>query len=429
MRPISGRGLNPVVWSTLALFALLAAGCSAAVAPTTPSIPVTTSSPVAPTPGPTIAPTIAPTTAPTTAPTFGPHGTFVPTGSMTLGRDSATATLLLDGRVLVAGGEGYDAARSAELYDPTTGTFSPTGSLTVGREVATATRLLDGRVLLVGGWEWTDKNHRAESASAELYDPKIGTFTRTGSLPQARHFATATRLVDGRVLLAGGELGTNSQETATAMLYDPATGKFSQTGSMNHARIFHTATLLLDGRVLVAGGNGLDQSAELYDPATGKFSQTGSMTVVNQDHTATLLSDGRVLVAGGGQKSGVSYPAAELYDPKTGTFGGTGSMISSCECTGPIGSPGSAPLLSDGRVFVLDTDGVAELYDPKTGTFSATGSMSRARQGFTTTLLGDGRVLIAGTIGPIYGGPMPSLSPAQIAAIDADRSSAELYVP
>ena len=421
VRPISGRRLSPVVWSAVALVALLEAGCAAAVVTTTPSIPINGSSPVAPTPGPSIAPT--------TAPTYGPHGTFVPTGSMSVGRDSATATLLSDGRVLVAGGEGYDAATSAELYNPTTGTFSPTGSMTVGRDSATATLLLDGRVLIVGGWEWAAKDSRAESASAELYDPKIGTFTQTGSLPEARHFATATRLVDGRVLLAGGEVGTTSQESATAVLYDPATGKFSPTGSMTRARIFHTATLLHDGRVLIAGGNALDQSAELYDPAAGSFSKTGSMTVVNRDHVATLLSDGRVLVVGGGEVSGVSNPAAELYNPTTGTFSKTGSMINFCACMGPIGSPGSAPLLSDGRVLVPDEGGLAELYNPLTGTFSATGSMTRDRQGFTTTLLGDGRVLIAGNSGPIYGGPAPSMSPGQIAAIAADRSSAELYVP
>jgi hypothetical protein len=355
---------------------------------------------------------------------------------MKVGRDSHTATLLLDGRVLIVGGEGYDGARSAEMYDPKTGTFSPTGSPTVGHQVATATLLVDGRVLIVGGWEWTSQTNRVESASAELYDPQTGTFARTGSLPQSRHFHTATRLQDGRVLIAGGEIAGNTEGAATAELYDPGTGRFSPTGSMTRARIFHTATLLKNGRVLVAGGIS-DNSAELYDPGTGTFSATGSMTHVNQQHVATRLSDGRVLVAGGGEQGGITYPSAELYDPGTGTFSPTGPMINSCVCEGPIGSPSSAPLLQDGRVLVPDevSDasgnpvGSVELYDPATGTFSQAGPMSRDRFGFTDTLLADGRVLFAGNAGPMRVGGAPTLSPQEAAAVEADRASAELYIP
>jgi hypothetical protein len=192
---------------------------------------------------------------------------------------------------------------------------------------------------------------------------------------------------------------------------------------MTQARIFHTATLLRDGRVLIAGGN-FDSSTELYDPATGTFTPTGSMTI-NQEHVATLLSDGRVLVAG---------DVAELYDPATGKFTPTGSMLGSCNCMGSIGSSSTAPLLSDGRVLVPDTNldassnqvvGSAELYDPASGTFSQTDPMSRYRLGFTDTLLADGRVLFAGDQGPLCAMACPSMSPDD----DADRASAELYVP
>ena len=88
----------------------------------------------------------------------------------------------------------------------------------------------------------------------------------------------------------------------TAAKPSPAPAEFSPTGSMADARGYYTATLLLNGLVLVAGGYGNADtslaSAELYDPATGKFTPTGSMTTAREDHTATLLPDGRVLVAG-----------------------------------------------------------------------------------------------------------------------------------
>ncbi|HEY6888159.1 MAG TPA: kelch repeat-containing protein, partial [Solirubrobacter sp.] len=70
---------------------------------------------------------------------------------MNLAREGHTATLLLDGRVLVTGGFGDAEGRSAELYDPATNTWTPTPNMSTPRVNATATRLLDGRVLVVGG--------------------------------------------------------------------------------------------------------------------------------------------------------------------------------------------------------------------------------------------------------------------------------------
>ncbi|MGD0248584.1 MAG: kelch repeat-containing protein, partial [Candidatus Limnocylindrales bacterium] len=156
-------------------------------------------------------------------------------------------------------------------------------------------------------------------ASAELYDPKTGTFSLTGSMTTVRYAHTATMLSDGRVLIAGGYVGggVNLKSLASAELYDPKTGTFSLTGSMTTARVGHTATMLSDGRVLIAGGfdgSKVLASAELYDPKTGTFSPTGSMTDGRDSHTATMLSDGRVLIAGGSGNSNV-LASAELYQP------------------------------------------------------------------------------------------------------------------
>ena len=328
---------------------------------------------------------------------------------MSSGGGGRTATLLKDGHVLVAGG-GVD---TAQLYDPKSGTFAATGRMTDTPGFGTATLLLDGRVLIAGG----------AGNSAELYDPASGTFTATGSSRASRAYHTATLLADGRVLLAGG-MDDNVNYLATAELYDPARGEFTATGTMKNARENATATRLADGRVLIAGG---DQSvaqpepgqllatAEIYDPSTGRFAPTGSMLTRRTDHTATRLADGRVLIAGGDNPDG-SPTMAEVYDPKSGKFTRTGSMSTGRETP-------TATLLGDGRVLiagglgdvyvrdslVLDS---AELYDPATGKFSQVGSMATARHQQTATLLEDGRVLIDGGEGE-----------------DGPVDSAELYWP
>jgi hypothetical protein len=279
-------------------------------------------------------------------------GSFTATGSMATARISHTATLLSDGRVLIAGGFGGfgGASSSAELYDPKTGTFISTGSMTTSRERHTATLLADGRVLIVGGsdGEWV--------SSAELYDPHTGTFSSTGSMTTDRGLHTATLLQDGRVLIAGGIGNVGDQGgVPSAELYDPRAGTFSPTGSMTTSRSAATAVLLRDGRVLIAGGD--DATAELYSPETDRtsaqFRATGSLRDVGASR-GLLLPDGRVFV--------LLNPNGEpeLYDPGSGGFTDSGLALHRWPCT--------ATLLSDGRVLVAGGMGEgaarADLYRP-----------------------------------------------------------------
>ena len=348
-------------------------------------------------------------------------GAFIATGSLATGRVGHSATLLANGKVLISGGSTGQLSlgsalpnlASAELYDPVTHAFSPTGSMTFARAGHTATLLRDGRVLIVGGAP-SGGTGGAPVASAELYDPLTGTFTLTGSATVARQGASATLLVDGRVLIVGGSVanGSGPLAVASAELYDPATGAFSATGSMSTARTDHAAALLADGRVLIVGGldvgngkGGSLQTAELYDPRTGTFSPTGSMMSARLAPTATRLVNGQILVAGGLQLSGstgVTLASAELYDPATGAFTPVGSMAG-----GRAGA--SATLLADGRVLIAGGADVtistntalasAELYDPQTGLFTLTGSLTAPREGQTATRLADGSVLLVGGAG------------------------------
>ncbi|MEO8639763.1 MAG: kelch repeat-containing protein, partial [Chloroflexota bacterium] len=253
-------------------------------------------------------------------------GTWAATGNMVTGHYGYTPTLLSDGRVLVAG-DNYNPGvdPDAEIYDPTSGTWTATGRMIAPRFGAAVALLDDGKVLVAGGAAYGDKNYLA---SAEVYDPASDTWTAIGDMAMGRGDFTATLLTDGSVLVVGG-LNHNGGgvEWASAELYDPVSGTWTATGSMGGARYGHTASRLLDGRVLVVGGfntdlngtNGPVASAQLYDPGSGSWSATANAVEPRAGATATILSDGMVLVTGGIDINGTALTTAELYDPGSGS--------------------------------------------------------------------------------------------------------------
>jgi hypothetical protein len=309
-------------------------------------------------------------------------------------RSGHTATLLPNGKVLIAGGmrRNQDFYRSAELYDPAAGTFQATGAMAVGRVGPAAVLLRTGKVLVVGGYV----GHGATD-SAEIYDPAAGQFTSAGKMTTLRGRPSITLLPSGDVLIAGGADRDAPGGVASAEVYRAADGTFVPVGTMHEARIAQTATLLKDGRVLIAGGrgdSGVTASAEIYDPGTKHFTLTGSMLTARYKHSAGLLPDGRVLIAGGsdardwhGQLS-----SAEIYDPHTGKFSATTSLSDS-----RFKLPEEAAQLPSGQLLIAGGSTTVEIYDPLSGKFLlAAGRMHDARHFMTATKLYDGSVLLAG---------------------------------
>jgi hypothetical protein len=266
-------------------------------------------------------------------------GTWTATGSMSTARIGYTATLLQNGQVLVAGGAELAnqtvTLSSAELYSPATGTWSATGSMATARSDHTATLLQNGQVLVAGGQGTCVNVSCPALSSAELYNPATGTWAPTGSMGVAREGHTATLLPNGQVLAAGGESGSTANAGSTAELYTPATGTWATTGSLSFPRSGALAGLLPNGQVLVVCGvhdPGVPPCvAELYNPATGTWSQDGQAgPSAARDFSAVLLHTGQVLFSGG--LNGV-YPAkvhvaqtATLFDPAAATSTSTGSM-------------------------------------------------------------------------------------------------------
>jgi hypothetical protein len=169
--------------------------------------------------------------------------------NLSVARSDLTATLLDDGRVLVAGGDASASTSSApqpaaDLIDPQGRAATRAVNMETGRTNHTATLLVDGRVLVTGG--------TAGAPRAEVYAPATGTWSAMAPPAAARRSPAAVLLPSGQVLVAGG---ADSGALSSAETYNPATNTWSAAPAMGSARWQHTLTLLQNGLVLVTGGS------------------------------------------------------------------------------------------------------------------------------------------------------------------------------
>ena len=340
------------------------------------------------------------------SPSFSIAGSFTATGHMQFARRRHTATRLSTGKVLVAGGANSTGTlATAEVFNPVTGSFVRTGNMQTARAGHTATLLASGKVLITGG-----TNASGTLARAELFNPTTGSFTPTGNMKTARVGHTATLLGNGKVLVAGGG-------TATAELFDPGTGVFTSTKNMIASRMGHTATLLKNGKVLLAGGG--TALGDLFDPTTSTFSATATGGTQAKWLSATLLQDGRVFLAGGEVTKLVSgrgflfgpFSSALgiLFTSTNQSFVAAGDMFNSRAFhsstllgNGQVLMAGGANVTSfaQGTTVITSVTPLAsvELFNPTTVSFANTGSMTTARSWHTATRLGNGNVLVVGGV-------------------------------
>lgn len=266
--------------------------------------------------------------------------------SPSFARGFHTATQLLDGRVLVAGGMDESAVIS-EFYDFSTKTWEQSASLPVAIMRASATLLNspdDGRVLHVGGIYSGSANQAAHEVL--LYDVESKQWKSAPDLPEdsQRFGHSATLLNDGTVLVIGGFTscpvsGTDATAVATGARYHPATNTWSAIASMKQARAFHSATLIAGGRVLVAGGGGeiandcvqptwqsVHTTTEVYDPDTNTWTSAGSLNEARTEHQAVLLEGGNVIIGGGRRTTTRILASAEIFDTNSRLWSATSRL-------------------------------------------------------------------------------------------------------
>lgn len=244
-----------------------------------------------------------------------------------------TASLLPDGRVLVAGGTGRVVLKegeeeplfrgnkdlnSAEIYDPKTDEWENAPDMAYKKQLAQAITLEDGRVMIIGG-----RSGVSTLNSIEVYDPESNSWSELEPMIQSRMAHSAVKLIDNRILVTGGMSSVTMGDTLSLTeIYDPVENSWSTASELNRARLGHRATLLPDGRVLVTGGTtveegdllGPETTAEIYDPISNEWTLIATELVPRKDHSAVLVPGGKVILIGGGDPIGTGVLPVESYD-------------------------------------------------------------------------------------------------------------------
>lgn len=292
---------------------------------------------------------------------------FVAAGKLKEGRAYHTATVLTDGRVLVVGGRDINGKElvTTEIFDPTkpaASAWTSGPSLAAPRRSHAAVRIKSGDVFVAGGYDYST----GTLDSVAIYMAGSNTWKLPASkMTVARNIPMMIRLTNGKVLIVGGAV-TSSKDTDTLEIFDPAAGTFvAVKDKLSYARFRPSLSLLKDGRVLIVGGVGFgNKSDEIYDPVADKITPISHPGGPPEEHAAATLKDGRVLICGG--DTSTHHNKALIYDPAAG-----GAWLPQPDMT--VGRyRHQAVTLKDGSVLVVGGRktgveayiNVAELYVP-----------------------------------------------------------------
>ena len=267
--------------------------------------------------------------------------TWSATGSLLTPRRLHTVTKLADGRVLAVGGIAgppstpATGVASAEIFDPTAGTWTATGAMHEARFAHSASLLPDGKVLVAGGNAVRSAQSNRALRTCEIFDPATGQWTQAAPLNDARFGHPAVVLNDHRVLVVGGVVAVGrGRYTALGYceIYDPTAAKWTPTGSLATPRKSHQAMLLADGTVLATGGDivGLQNwtlnpyslwSSEVFNVAAGTWSAGTDMPYGRSHHRAVRVG-AKALIIGGTDDSSfdIGYQHFDTYDPAAKTW-------------------------------------------------------------------------------------------------------------
>jgi hypothetical protein len=323
--------------------------------------------------------------------------------SMETARKHHSATRLLDGRVLVVGGQGDTTSTntayltSAELYDPALDKWSPAGTLSVGRHTQPAVLLGDGRVLIAGGYRF------GASATAELYD---GTWRTAASMNVDRYGHALILLPSGEVLAAGGYSDATDGYQASAEIYAPKTDQWKLIAPMPAPRhAGYAATLRAgakQGQILFAGGSDGKPlaSAVIFDPLTMKWDTAAPMTASRQEElgghpAAAALKDGRVLIAG--ETEGTAAPgSATLFDATLGWSDAPPMSVPRRVGTLTVLADDTAVAVGGWSTVASIEDKTTEAFDASVGQWLPRGELAQPRLAHSATALLDGSLLVCG---------------------------------
>jgi N-acetylneuraminic acid mutarotase len=239
------------------------------------------------------------------------YGTWKLTDTLKITCPYATSVELANGNILVTGGldkNGSNFTNQTEIFDFKNEKWNTASPMIVGRGTHVMVRLNNGNVIAIGGYG---------TKTCEILDTLPQTWSLTDSLHDLRvDGETATLLDNGNVLITGGDnyaANYSMKNLKSCEIYNVNQAKWILTDSLNSVRAFHTATKLLNGKVLIAGGSS-KKDCEIFDPAIGKWTDAAPMNFARNSHTATLLQNGKVLLTGGDIK------ISELYDPLQNTW-------------------------------------------------------------------------------------------------------------